>query len=125
MREVFLFFFHLKNTLDEALRELQKVYGNAALSETICCDWFSQFIDSGFDIDDCQSKGKLNSTKSLSSNLYLIESVADAKSASLSISSCSQSHLQVITSIESISKARSLDSLLVKVKMLQKEELYS
>ena len=26
-------------------RELQKVFGDAALSETACCDWFRRFKD--------------------------------------------------------------------------------
>ncbi|EGI65607.1 Mariner Mos1 transposase [Acromyrmex echinatior] len=40
MREVLIFFFHSKKTAAEAHRELQKVYGDAALSETTCRDWF-------------------------------------------------------------------------------------
>ena len=43
MREVLIFFFHSKKTAAEAHRELQKVYGDAALSETTCRDWFRRF----------------------------------------------------------------------------------
>ena len=34
LREVLIFFFHLQKTVAEAHRELQKVYGDAPLSET-------------------------------------------------------------------------------------------
>ena len=44
-REVLIFFFHSKKTSAEAHRELKKVYGDAALSETTCCDWFRRFKD--------------------------------------------------------------------------------
>ena len=36
----------------EAHRKLQKVYGDAALSETTCRDWFRHFKDGDFDVDD-------------------------------------------------------------------------
>ena len=38
LREVLIFFFHSKKTAAEAHRELQKVYGDTALSETTCRD---------------------------------------------------------------------------------------
>jgi len=38
LRGVLIFFFHSKKTAAEAHRELQKVYGDAALSETMCRD---------------------------------------------------------------------------------------
>ena len=38
LQEVLIFFFHSKKTAAEAHRELQKVYGDAALSETTCRD---------------------------------------------------------------------------------------
>ena len=54
LREVLIFFFHSKKTAAEAHRELQKVYGDAALSETTCRDWFRRFKDGDFDVDDRQ-----------------------------------------------------------------------
>ncbi|XP_018316119.1 uncharacterized protein [Mycetomoellerius zeteki] len=58
MREVLIFFFHSKKTAAEAHRELQKVYGDAALSETTCRDWFRRFKDGDFDVDDRPREGK-------------------------------------------------------------------
>ena len=54
--EVLIFFFHSKKTAVEAHRELQKVYGDAALSETMCRDWFHRFKDGDFDVDDRRVK---------------------------------------------------------------------
>ena len=57
-REVLFFFFNSKKTAVEAHRELQKVYGNAGLSETTCRDWFRRFKDGDFDIDDRPRVGR-------------------------------------------------------------------
>ena len=45
LREVLMFVFHSKKTATEAHLELQKVYGDAALNETTCRDWFRRFKD--------------------------------------------------------------------------------
>ena len=58
LREVLIFFFHSKKTAAEAHRELQKVYGDAALSETTCRDWFRRFKDGDFDVDDRPREGR-------------------------------------------------------------------
>ena len=58
LREVLIFFFRSKKTVAEAHRELQKVYGDAALSETTCCDWSRRFKDDDFDFDDRPREGR-------------------------------------------------------------------
>ena len=58
LQGVLIFFFYLKKTAAEAHRELQKVYGDAALSETTCRDWFHRFKDGDFDVDDCLREGR-------------------------------------------------------------------
>ena len=65
LREVLIFFFHSKKTAAEAHRELQKVYGDAARSETMCRDWFRGFKDADFNVDDCPCEGKLKLSKTL------------------------------------------------------------
>ena len=57
-REVLIFFFHSKKTVAEAHRELQNVYGDAALSGTMCRDWFRRFEDGDFDLDDRPREGR-------------------------------------------------------------------
>ena len=58
LREVLIFFFHSKKTAAEARRELQKVYGDAALSGTTSRDWFRRFKDGDFDVDDRSREGR-------------------------------------------------------------------
>ena len=52
LREVLLFFFHSNKTATEAHWEIEKVHGDAALSETTCRDWFRRFKDGDFDVED-------------------------------------------------------------------------
>ena len=56
--KVLIFFFHSKKTVAEAHRELQKVYGDAALSETTYRDWFRRFKDGDFNVDDRPREGR-------------------------------------------------------------------
>ena len=69
--EVLIFFFHSKKTAAEAHRELQKVYGDASLSETTCRDWFRHFKDGDFDVDDRPREGR---PKTLQTLMLLIKS---------------------------------------------------
>ena len=54
---VLIFFFHSKKMATEAHRELQKVYGDAALSKTACRDWFRRFKDGDVYVDDRPREG--------------------------------------------------------------------
>ena len=58
LREVLILFFHSKKTAAAAHRELQKVYVDAAPSETTCRDWFRSFKDGDFDVDDRPHEGR-------------------------------------------------------------------
>jgi len=51
MREAF-FSFNLKKLAAESHRMLVEAYGDNALSETTCRDWFCQFNDDNFDLSD-------------------------------------------------------------------------
>ena len=44
--------------VNEVHRELKKVYGDAALTETTCRDWFRRFKDGDFDVDDRPREGR-------------------------------------------------------------------
>ena len=50
LREVLLHYFISKNTTAESHRILVKVYGEHALSETTCRDWFRRFKSGDFDL---------------------------------------------------------------------------
>ena len=58
LRVVLIFFFNFKKTEAEVHRELQKVYGDAALSKTTCRDWFHRFKDGDFDVDNRSREGR-------------------------------------------------------------------
>jgi len=51
MREALLFCFNLKKSAAESHRMLVEAYGDNALSETTCRDWFRRFNDN-FDLSD-------------------------------------------------------------------------
>jgi len=52
MREALLFCFNLKKSAAESHRMLVETYGDNALSETTCKDWFRRFNDDNFDLSD-------------------------------------------------------------------------
>lgn len=52
MREALLFCFNLKKSAAESHRMLVEAYGDSALSETSCRDWFRRFKDGNFDLSD-------------------------------------------------------------------------
>ena len=52
LRKVLIFCLHLKKTAAEAHRMLSSTYGEAALSEKTCRDWFQHFKNGGFDVED-------------------------------------------------------------------------
>ena len=52
MREALFFCFNLKKSAAESHRMLVEVYGDNALSETTCRNWFRQFNDDNFDLSD-------------------------------------------------------------------------
>ncbi len=83
-----IFLFHSKKTAAEAHRELQKVYGDAALSETTCRDWFRRFKDGHFNVDDRPREGSPKTFED--AELEAIAqwgSVSNARSACFSIRS--------------------------------------
>ena len=58
LREVLIFCFHLKKTASEAHRMLSSIYGEAALSERTCLQWFQRFKGGDFDLEDRHDGGK-------------------------------------------------------------------
>lgn len=52
LREALLFCFNLKKSAAESHRMLVEAYGDSALSETTCRDWFRRFKDGHFDLSD-------------------------------------------------------------------------
>ena len=57
LREVLLHYLISKKTAAESHRILVKVYGEHALSETMCRDWFRRFKSGDFDLSN-KDRGK-------------------------------------------------------------------
>ena len=58
LREVLIFYSHLKKTAAKAHRKLASAYGKAALSERTCREWFQRFKRSDFVVKDRHGDGK-------------------------------------------------------------------
>ncbi|GJQ83075.1 putative homeodomain leucine-zipper encoding, Homez [Trypoxylus dichotomus] len=101
LREVLIFFFHSEKTAAEAHQELHKVYGDAAISETMFRDWFCRIKDCDFDVDDSQREGRPNT----------FEDDEDPCQTPQELSAVLGVTRQEIACIGNVSKARNLDSL--------------
>ena len=58
LREVLIFCFNMKKSAAEAHRMLSNTYGEAAISERTCREWFQRFKNSDFDIEDRLRDGR-------------------------------------------------------------------
>lgn len=58
LREVLLFCFHLKKSAEESYQMLEHAYGQNALFEQTCREWFTQFKNGDFDTTDKERSGQ-------------------------------------------------------------------
>ena len=65
LRELSIYFFNLKESAAETHRLLVETYGEAALSERSCREWFQKFKNGEFDIEDKERKSNLQVLRSL------------------------------------------------------------
>jgi len=56
LRELLIYFFNLKKSA--AHRLLVEAYGDAALSERSCHEWFQKFKNGEFDVEDNERSGR-------------------------------------------------------------------
>ena len=56
--KLLIYFFNLMKCAAEAHRLLVETYGEAALSERSCLEWFQKFKNGEFDIEDNESSGR-------------------------------------------------------------------
>ena len=59
LRELSIHFFNLKKFAAEVHRLLSETYGEAALSERSCREWFQKFKNGEFDIKHKECSGRL------------------------------------------------------------------
>jgi len=58
LREVLLYFFSVKKSAVESYRLFVEAYGEAALSEITCRDWFRRFKSGDFNMEDKERVGR-------------------------------------------------------------------
>ena len=63
LREVLIFCFNMKKSAAEAHRMLSNTYGEAAISERTCREWFQRFKNGDFDVEDRHSGGRFSKTE--------------------------------------------------------------
>ena len=59
LRRILLHYFIKKKSAAEAHRILVETYGDHALSETTCRDWFRRFKNNDFDVEDKERTEKV------------------------------------------------------------------
>jgi len=57
LREVLIFCFNMKKSAAEVHR-FSNIYGEAAISERTCREWFQRFKNGDFDVEDRHSGGR-------------------------------------------------------------------
>ena len=57
LREVLIFCVNMKKSVAEALRMLSNTYGEVAISERTCHEWFQRFKNGDFDVEDHRHSG--------------------------------------------------------------------
>jgi len=58
LQELLIYFFNLKKFAAEAHRLLVEAYGDVALSERSCREWFQKFKNCEFDVEDKEHSGR-------------------------------------------------------------------
>ncbi|GFX01715.1 mariner Mos1 transposase [Trichonephila clavipes] len=58
LREVLIFCFNMKKSAAEAHRKLSNTYGEAAVSEGTCREWFQRFKNGDFEVEDQHGGGR-------------------------------------------------------------------
>ena len=91
MREALLFCFNLKKPAAESHRMLVEAYGDNALSETTCRDWFRRFNDDNFDLSDKKRENRPRKVED-SSQCRLFWTIPIAKNSCRAIGCFSSSH---------------------------------
>jgi len=112
LRELLIYFFNLKKS--EAHRLLVETYGDAALSERSCREWFQKFKNGEFDVEDKERSGRPKVYEDAELEALLNEdSYQTQKELALTLGVIQQT-ISFFISFEIIgndSKARELDSI--------------
>lgn len=77
LREVLLFCYNSKKNAAEAHRMLSETYGDAAVSERTCREWFQRFKNGDFDVEDKHGGGREKTFKDEQLETLLDEELAE------------------------------------------------
>jgi len=97
MGEVLLICFNLKKSSAESHRMLVEAYGDSALSETMCRDWFRRFKDGNFDLSDKKRENRSKKFEGHQLQALLYEDGSITKNACQAIGCYSTSHFHAST----------------------------
>ncbi|GFY23747.1 mariner Mos1 transposase [Trichonephila clavipes] len=73
LREVLIFCFNMKKSAAEAHRMLSNTYGEAAISERTCREWFQRFKNCDFKVEDSMAVEERRFSKMQNWRHYLIK----------------------------------------------------
>jgi len=102
----------LKKSATKAHRLLVEAYGDAALSERSCCEWFQKFKNGEFDIEDKERSGRPKVYEECTRNWkHYWMKIPNAKKTCTYIRNGSTNNFISFEIIGNDSKARELDSI--------------
>jgi len=105
MREILLFCFNLKKLAAESHRMLVETYGDNALSETTCRDWFHRFNDNNFDLSD---KKRENRPKKVDCQLQALLDEDDTQSQKMFIEQLGVSQAAIFMRLHVMGKVQKI-----------------
>ena len=79
MWEALLLYFNLKKSAAESHRMLVEAYGDSALSETLCRDWFRQFKVCNFYLSDKKRENRPRRLSTINYRLFWTRTIPNRK----------------------------------------------
>jgi len=106
LRELLIYFFNLKKSAAETHRLLVETYGNAALSERSCREWFQKFKNGEFNVEDKERSGsrKCMKTRNWKDGLLNEDSCQTQKELALTLGVTQQTISYRLKSLRMIQK---------------------
>ena len=105
LRKVLIFCFNMKKSVAEAHRMLSNIYGEAAINERTCREWFQRFKNGDFDVEDVIA---MEERRCRIGGITWTRLVLKSKRIGMIIGSDSTSHFKTPQSYGNDSEARKL-----------------
>ena len=113
LRGLLIYFFNLKKSAAEPHRLIVGKYGESALNEKSCLEWFQKFKNGEFDIEDKERSGRAKVYKDAELEALFIRSrsVSNARRTFTYIRSDSKNNFTSFKTIGNDSKTRKFGSI--------------